>query len=216
MQHAPASGSVISSSCAIACWSDEPPQSKTRVNSEVPPPETSSEVDSWPIATTTVAVSVGGAEGEPLRLDECPQQRERLEIDAAEPDSGGATRVDEGLDLVARGDDEQHAADDLPAFRHALVYNAVVEDRLVDRDREHLVGLEPDGVVESLLVVDPRDVERADTDAVARDADPDVLLRKLVLGEEDLSASREGSASRTSPSTTIPGSSGVRASPTSS
>ena len=80
------------------------------------------------------------------------------------------------------------------------------------RDRQHLVRLEPDGVVEPRLIVDADDVEGAHTDAVAREADAHVLLGKLLVVEERLERVCERILSRTSPSTTIPGSSGVRAS----
>ena len=44
--------------------------------------------------------------------------------------------------------------------------------------------LEADGVVEAALVLDALDVQGADTDAVAREADADVALRQLLVVEE--------------------------------
>ena len=44
--------------------------------------------------------------------------------------------------------------------------------------------LEADGVVEAALVLDALDVQGADTDAVAREADADVALRQLLVLEE--------------------------------
>ena len=97
-----------------------------------------------------------------------------------------------GLDLVARGDDEQDPPRRLARLGGTLFEHAVVEHRLVLGDRQHLVRLEANGVVELGLVVDAGDVERADTDAVAREADAHVLLRELVLVEEHLQLVREG------------------------
>ena len=51
--------------------------------------------------------------------------------------------------------------------------------------------LEADGVVEAALVLDAVDVQGADTDAVAREADANVALRKLLLVEERADGVRE-------------------------
>ena len=67
----------------------------------------------------------------------------------------------------------------------------VVEDGLVERDRERLVRAEAHGVRELALVVDAVDVERADADAVRPDAEPDAAARKLVVGEEPVERRRE-------------------------
>ena len=69
-------------------------------------------------------------------LDECAQQAERLEIDACEPETRLLADLQVRLDLVAGGDDEQDATDRLALLARALVDHAVVEHRLVHRDRQ--------------------------------------------------------------------------------
>jgi hypothetical protein len=134
---------------------------------------------------------VDGAHGKRLGVDERAQQAERLEVDAGEPDAGGLRHLRIGLDLVAWGNHEQDAPGRLARLVRALLEHAVVEHGLVLGDGQHLVRLEADGVVEAGLVVDAGDLERADADAVARDADADVLLRQAVLVEEQLQHVRE-------------------------
>ncbi len=85
------------------------------------------------------------------RLDERPQQRERLEVDPGELDPGLLRGGDIRDDLLARRDDQQHAADGLAALPGTLAEHAVVEHRLVRQDRQHLVRLEADGVVEAVV-----------------------------------------------------------------
>ena len=67
----------------------------------------------------------------------------------------------------------------------------VVEDGLVERDRQGLVRSEPNDVAELALVVDAFDVDRAHADAVGADAEPDAPARKLVVGEEAVERRRE-------------------------
>ncbi len=131
------------------------------------------------------------ADGERLRVDEGAQQAERLEVDAREPDARVLRDLRVGLDLVARCDHEQDAPRRLTRLVRPLLEHPVVEHRLVLGDGKHLVRLEADGVVEARLVVDAGDLEGADTDAIARDADANVLLRQLVLVEERLQGVRE-------------------------
>ena len=61
--------------------------------------------------------------------------------------------------------------------------DAVVEDGLVERHRDLLLGLEADRRVELLRVLDRRQAQGADDDALVGDAEPDPL-GELVLGEE--------------------------------
>ena len=117
-------------------------------------------------------------------LDKRAQQSQSLEVDPGELETGPLGDLDVGRDLVARRDDEQDAADGLTRLRDPLFEDAVVEHGVADRDRQHLVRLEADGVVEAGFVVDARDLERADADAVGRDPDADVTGRKLLVGEE--------------------------------
>ena len=67
----------------------------------------------------------------------------------------------------------------------------VVEDGLVERDRQGLVRSEPNDVAELALVVDAFDVDRAHADAVGADAEPDAPARKLVVAEEAVERRRE-------------------------
>ena len=161
-----------------------PPQSKTRVNSHTPPPDTMSVDASWPIATTTVAVSVALRCARILRLHESAEQAERLEVDSRKLQAGALRGLGVWGNLVARCDDEQDPPRRLAARRLPLVEHAIVEHRLAAGDRQDLVGLETYGVVESCAILDTGDLEGADADAVARNADADVLHRQLVVGEE--------------------------------
>ena len=153
------------------------------MNSQTLPSETAKVERSWPIETTTSAASAGSLV--PGRgLAERAQEREGLEVDPGEADPGLLAGRDVAVDQLAVGDDEQN-----PAHRVALVVDALaehveVEDRLLDRDRQRLLGAEPNGVLELLRVVDARDLEDPDADAVVGDAEPYALARKLVLAEE--------------------------------
>ena len=70
--------------------------------------------------------------------------------------------------------------------------DAVVDDRLVDGDRDDLVRAEEHRVRELRLVVDAGDVEHADADRVRREPDADAAARKLADTEELVEAGREG------------------------
>ena len=61
----------------------------------------------------------------------------------------------------------------------------VLEHRLVERHRHLLLGLEADGRVHLLRVLDRRQPQRADDDPLVADPEPH-LLGELVLGEERL------------------------------
>src|SRR5262249_14554067 len=69
---------------------------------------------------------------------------------------------------------------------HALAEDVVVEHRLLDRDRQRLLGAETNRVLELPRVLDAADLEHPDADAVVGDAEPHALARKLVLAEERL------------------------------
>ena len=119
------------------------------------------------------------------------QQRERLEVDPDDLQAGLAAGEDVAVDELAVGDDEEHAPERLAVLGHALGEHLVVEHRLLERDRQHLLGAEADRVRELLRVVDAGDLEGADADPVVRDPEPDAALRQLVLGEERLEGERE-------------------------
>src|SRR6185295_5460583 len=122
---------------------------------------------------------------------ESAQQRERLEVDAGQPDPGLLAGGHVALDEVAVGDDEQNSVLLLALVVDALAEQLVVEHGVLERDRERLLGAEVNGVLELLRVVDPAELEHADTDAVARDPEPHALTRKLVFAEERLQRGRE-------------------------
>ena len=75
--------------------------------------------------------------------------------------------VDLALAVLVRG-----VADDLP-----------VEDRLVERHRNVVLGLEADGGLELVPVVDGRKSHRTNGDALVRNADPH-LAAELLPGEQ--------------------------------
>ena len=107
------------------------------------------------------------------------QQGERLDVDAHELDLRRGARRREAVDEVAIGDCEQHTVGG-----GGLLDDVVVEHRLLDRDREGLVGAEPDRVGKLARVVDLGALENADTGAAAADAEPHVLTRQVGLLEE--------------------------------
>ena len=107
-------------------------------------------------------------------------------------EAGLAAREHVPVDELAVGDDEQHAAHDLAGLLvRGLLEHAPVEHCLLERDRQRLLRAEADRVRELALVVDAGDLERADADAVVRDAEPHALLRQLVLREQLLERRRE-------------------------
>src|SRR6185503_4610115 len=70
------------------------------------------------------------------------------------------------------------------------VEHVVVEHRLLERHRELLLRLEADGGLELLLVVDRGQLEDAERDLLAGNAEPDAL-GQVVLAEEGLHAVSE-------------------------
>src|SRR5581483_278322 len=121
-----------------------------------------------------------------VRLLERPKERERLEVDANEADAGLTARADVAVDEVAIGDHEEDALDRPALGVDRRLEHAVVEDGLVEWDRQRLLRTELDGVPQLLVVVDADDVEDAHADAVRRDAETNVLPRELVPREERL------------------------------
>ena len=179
-----ASEGAQSSSRAIATSSVEPPQSSTRVNSQTRPSETAKVERSWPIETTTSAASDGGL---------VRRQRARRARAGARRPRGRSRRAGcrpscrrrrSGRSARGRRRRAGPGARCWPVVVDALAEHVVVEHGLLDRDRQRLLGAEADRVLELLRVVDARDLEDADADAVVGDAEPDALARKLVLAEE--------------------------------
>ena len=170
--------------------SAQPPHSSTRVNSQTRPSETANVERSCPTETATSA-----PRSEPVarvvRRGDGAQQRERLQVDPDDLEPGLAAGVDVAVDELAIGDDEEHAPERLSVLGDALGEHLVVEDGLLERDRQHLLRPEADRIRELLRVLDPRHLEGADADPVVGDAEPDAALGQLVLGEEGLERDRQ-------------------------
>ncbi len=86
-----------------------------------------------------------------------------------------------------------------------------VEDRLVHRHRDVVGRLHLDGGGERLLVVERRQVERADDDPLVGDAEPDPVGEPVARRRSAFSASARAGTSATSPSRRTPGRSGATA-----
>src|SRR3954447_26743370 len=129
------------------------------------------------------------------RRDRCraerTEQREGLEIDADQLHAGHAAGAHVALDEVAIGYDQQHAVRLLALFVRLLADDLVVEHRLLERDRQHLLGAEADRVLEMGRVGEAADLEAADADAVGAHTEANALHRKLVLAEELLEVRAE-------------------------
>src|SRR3954469_6639575 len=81
-------------------------------------------------------------------------------------------------------DDEQDAPQELAALSLPLAEHGVVEQRLVERDRERLLGAEANGVEELALVIDCRELDAPHADAAARDTESHTAARQVVVVEE--------------------------------
>ena len=173
----------MSSARAIATFSDQPPHSSTRVNSQMRPSETAKVERSWPTETATTAPRSAPGSGS-CGSETRTEQRKRLEVDPDDLQARLLARVDVAVDELAVGDDEEHAADGLSFIVDRLGEHLVVEHRVLDRNRQHFLRAEPDRVRKLLRVVDADDVEGPDADPVVRDPEPDPALRQVVLLEE--------------------------------
>ncbi len=107
-----------------------------------------------------------------------------LEVDADDLQTRLLARIDVAIDELAVGDDEENTADGLPFGVDRLGEHLVVEHRVLDRDRQHLLRTEANRVRKLLRVVDADDVERSDADPVVRDSQADAALREVVTLEE--------------------------------
>ena len=155
------------------------------MNSQTRPSETANVERSCPTETATSA-----PRSEPL-LESCGGATARSSANASRSiptiwRPGLAAGVDVAVDELAVGDDEEHAPERLAVLGDALGEDLVVEHRLLERDRQHLLGPEANRIRELLRVLDPRHLEGADADPVVGDAEPDAALGQLVLGEEGL------------------------------
>ena len=126
----------------------------------------------------------------PARYVQGPDHREGGEVHQLGLQAGLARNRQQVLDGVAAGahDDDAHRA--ALAVVDALQH-AVVQHRLLERHRQLLLGLEADRCLELLLVVDRRQLEHAQRDLLAGDAEADAL-GKVVLAEEGLQTRRRG------------------------
>src|SRR5947209_2803763 len=112
------------------------------------------------------------------------EQGERLEVDPREREPGEPASLDVAVDELAVRDDEEDAPEHLAALGLLLAEHAVVEHRLVERDRQRLLGAEPNRVEELIFVVDGRELEAPHADAAARNAESDAATREVVVLEE--------------------------------
>src|SRR6266404_6217164 len=126
------------------------------------------------------------------RLGQRAQHGERLEVDAGDGDARFLAGEDVAFDELPVGDDEQYAPNGLARLLvGGLREQLPVEHRLLERDRQCLLRTELDCIGELLRVVDTVDLEGPDADAVVGDAEPNALLRQLVLREHFLERLRE-------------------------
>ena len=126
-----------------------------------------------------------------MRRGDRAQEREGLEVDADDLEPGLLAGVDVAVDELAVGDDEQDAAHLLALVVDRLREHLVVEHRLLERNRQHLLRAEADRVRELLRIVDAGHLEGADADAVVGDPQAHAALGKLVALEELLQRDRE-------------------------
>ena len=153
--------------------------------SQLKPSETPRTLRSEPIETATSAlrsVPPPGSVGEGGRQG--AEESERLQVDAEQANAGEPASLHVVGDQVAVRDDEEDALRRRAVGGGPFAEDLEVEHGLVDRDRERLLGAEAHGVGQLLRILDPRDLDGADADAVVREADPDVALGELVLPEE--------------------------------
>ena len=143
------------------------------------------------------------------------QQRERLEVDRRRARFRRLAGRDVVVDRLAVGGGEEDAARDAARLVDALADDVVVDHRLVDRDRERLVRAEADRVRELALVVDPSTRGRGRRPGSCRCRGERRAAGSLCCVKNSSSAGASAGMSRTSPPTTMPGSSGLRASCTS-
>ena len=106
----------------------------------------------------------------------------------ASVEAGVARGGDEAVDHVA-ADRDDHDARARAGRRLDGAERLEVEHRLVHRDRDVVRRLGAHGRLERPRVVDERQVERADDDALVGDADAHVRA-ELVLGEQRAQAPR--------------------------
>src|SRR4249920_2796254 len=88
-------------------------------------------------------------------------------------------------------DDEQDPPQEMATFCLPLAEYAVVEHRLVERDRQRLLGAKANGVHELALVIDRRELDAPHADAARCDAEAHALARQVVLLEERAQRIRE-------------------------
>ena len=120
------------------------------------------------------------------RIAERAEQGEGLEVDPDQLQPRLAAGGDVPLDELLVRDDEEHTADAVSVLPEAVIEDAVVEHRLVERDRKRLLRPEANRVGELLRVGDPGDLEGADADPIVGDPEAHAVSGQLVLAEEGL------------------------------
>jgi hypothetical protein len=168
----------------IAAPISEPPHSRTRAKLQTAESETASVVRSWPMFTTVVAASGWASSSTATGSLTARRSANAFEVDPGQVELRGVGCCEVALDRVAVGDDEQDLARDRTVVVGLGREHVVVDHRLVERHGKHLVGAEPDRVLELLLVVDAGDLDHADADAAVREAEPHVAARQRVGREE--------------------------------
>ena len=84
------------------------------------------------------------------RLGKGAQQRERLEVDPGQAQPRLLTGCDIAVDQLAVRDDEQDPDDRVPLLVRAPAELLEVDDRLFERDGQHFLRAEANGVLELL------------------------------------------------------------------
>ena len=132
----------------------------------------------------------GGAVGGRSLIDEGGLGREsadhgeRLQVDAADHETGLLGHVHELPHHLSLGGDQQDALLDAAVVVGVGREHLVVEDGLVDRDGDVLLGLELDRGPQ-LLFVDLRELHGADDDLLVRHPELDALACESALFPED-------------------------------
>ncbi len=144
------------------------------------------------------------------------EKRERLEIDADDLETRPAARLQVAVDDLAVRDDEEDPEDGRTVLVRTVVENDPVEHRLVERDREHLLGTEANRVLELAGVGDAFDLETRTPMRLLEIPSRMPFFGSLCSSKNRESALERAIGSRISPETTTPGSSGSRTASTSS
>ena len=115
------------------------------------------------------------------RVAEAADQRERDQVDRLDSETGALDRVDQAGDRRGMRRSEQHLHDRLAGLGLDRPEDREVDDGLVERDRDELLGLEPQRTRE-LLAGHHRHLDLADDQPWARDPDAHAGAAEAELG----------------------------------